>query len=286
MSEEFFTEDLLMLVTHDLRSPISAIQGYVELIQKAGDLNPLQARYCERVIASLGRMDALIDSVIDMAMVESGKLNVVDCDLGEIVRQAVELVDNTAEQRNVSIQVSIADNLGTVQGDTPLLGHVMNNLLTNSIKYNREGGEVWVTVSNLSDFVRIDVKDSGLGIPEGDQASIFEKGFRAGNSAKAKAAGSGLGLALVRAIIQKHRGYIWFESVEGEGSTFSFTLPQRIRPGERAQNLDGYATNNSEGWENYQRMDQEHSIEDVDVIDDNTQESRDSTEIDGSNDVV
>lgn len=285
--DDILGSDLLAVVAHDLKAPISAVRGYIELIQRAGDLNPLQLKYCDRAMGGLERMEGLINALLEMARLEQGEaLKYEDCNLETIIRSAVDLVESLAEQKAVAIHVSLDDDLDVVRGDRGLLGQVFNNLLTNAIKYNRNGGSIQVTASNQSDFVRIDVRDDGVGIPESDQPHVFELFFRAGNSAKTRAAGSGLGLAIAKAIIQKHEGYIWVNSVEGEGSTFSFTIPRKGRLNEGADTLDESARDIGESSDNHRHSYHEASIEEPDGIDDNTQESRGSKEIDSSSDAV
>lgn len=284
---DIFGSDLLAVVAHDLKSPISAVRGYIELIQQAGALNEVQLKYCGRALAGLERMENLITALLDMARLEKGEaLEFADCNLGAIALSAVDLVESLLEQRGITISVQVDDDLSIVRGDRRLLGQVMNNLLTNAIKYNREGGAIAVQVSNQPDFVRVDISDNGVGIPETDQPFVFDQFFRAGNSAQTRASGSGLGLAIVKAIIQKHHGYIWVKSVEGEGSVFSFTIPRKDQLSEGSDEVDVVMHNSGEGSDVRHRTYDEASIEEVDDIDDNTQEARGSKEIDSSSDVV
>ncbi|MBZ0302968.1 MAG: HAMP domain-containing histidine kinase [Anaerolineae bacterium] len=288
MSEEdIFGSDLLSVVAHDLKSPISAVRGYLELLPQAGSLNEVQAKYCARAVAGLDRMEGLITAMLEMSRLEKGEaLQYADCDLGIIARSAVDLVEGQARQSGITIHVQIDPGLSLVHGDRRLLGQVINNLLTNAIKYNREQGSIWIVVSNQPDFVRVDIRDNGVGIPEEDQPHIFNQFFRAGNSAKTRASGSGLGLAIVKAIIDKHQGYVWVSSVEEEGSTFSFTVPRKGRQSEGVDMVGAHARQVGEGSDTQDRIIHEASIEESDDIDDNTQESRGSREVDSSSDAV
>lgn len=285
--DDVFGSDLLAVVAHELKSPISAVRGYIELVGQAGELNEIQTRYCGRALAGLERMEDLIASMLEMARLEKGsKLDFTDCDLGIIMRSALDLVETLAQQRGVTFQVNIEHDLGIVRGDQRLLGQVMTNLLTNAIKYNREKGTVWVNVINQPDFVQVDVRDNGVGIPEDDQPHVFDAFFRAGNSAQTRASGSGLGLAIVRTVIHQHQGYIWVKSAEGEGSIFSFTIPRKDRRREGADIIDEIESSTGEGSDQRQRSEHELSIEEADDVDDNTQEARGQKEIDSSSDVV
>ena len=286
-NDDVFGSDLVAVVAHELKSPISAVRGYIELVGQAGELSEIQLRYCDRAMAGLERMEELIASLLEMSRLEkAAKLDFADCDLGALMRSAVDLVENIAQKRGVTIHLATDNELRVVSGDKRLLAQVMTNLLTNAIKYNQENGTIWVEVSNQPEFVQVNVSDNGVGIPEEDQPHVFEAFFRAGNSAQTRASGSGLGLAIVRTVIHKHQGYIWVRSVEGEGSTFSFTIPRKDRRREGDDVIGEAEHTSGEGSDSRQRGDYELSIEEADDVDDNTQESRGQKEIDSSSDVV
>jgi two-component system phosphate regulon sensor histidine kinase PhoR len=285
--DDVFSSDLLAVAAHELKAPINAVMGYLELVEQAGEMNEMQLRYCGRAMMALERMEEMITAMLEMSRLEKGASLVVDdCDLGVIVRSAVDLVEPVAQRRGVTFYVQADDDLGIVSGDRRLLGQVMSNLLTNAVKYNQENGTVWVTVTNQPEFVQVDVRDNGLGIPEKDQPHVFDVFFRAANSAQARASGSGLGLAIVRTVIHRHQGYIWLKSVEGEGSLFSFTIPRKDRRREGIDLVGEAERSSGEGSDLRQRGDYEMSIEEADDVDDNTQESRGQKEIDSSSDVV
>jgi signal transduction histidine kinase len=284
--DNLFEDDLLMVVAHELKSPISAVRGYIELMQQAGALNEAQSLYSARALDGLERMEQLVLALLELGRLERGDtLTFEDCDLGAIATSAVELVENMARKRGVHIHTQIDPALSLVLGDRYLLGHAISNLLVNAIKYNRENGTVWLTVTNQPDFVRVDVRDTGVGIPQADHGRVFDRFFRAANSAKTRASGSGLGLTIVRTVIQKHQGYIWLKSVEGEGSTFSFTIPRKDQRAEGGDAVSSMVTT-GEGYDVRHRGYHESSLEDIDDVDDNSQEARGSKEIDSSSDEV
>jgi two-component system phosphate regulon sensor histidine kinase PhoR len=286
-NDDVFGSDLLAVAAHEMKAPISAVRGYIELVEQVGELNDMQLRYCNRALDALERMEEMIASMLEMARLEKGgKLEFADCDLGAIMRSAVDLVEPAAQRRGVAVNLTVDDDLGLVSGDRRLLGQVVSNLLTNAVKYNQENGTIWVTVSNQPEFVQVDVRDNGLGIPDKDQPYVFDAFFRAGNSAKTRASGSGLGLAIVRAVIHRHQGYIWLKSAEGQGSTFSFTIPRKDRRREGIDLISEAESSSGEGSDLRHRGEYEPSIEEADDVDDNTQESRGHKEIDSSSDVV
>ncbi len=284
--DELSAEDLLAIAAHDLKSPIGAVRGYIELVQQLGELNERQAHFCGRALTGLARMENLIYSLLDLSRLGTDfQLDLVDCDLGTIAMSSLDVIEQQAEEHGVSIQLQVDENLAMVRGDIRLLGQVMVNLFTNAVKYNNEGGSVRVRVKNQPDFVRVDVQDDGLGIPEVDQPHVFDRFFRAQNSARTKATGSGLGLAIVKIIIDKHQGYIWFDSTEGQGSTFSITLPRQERLRDGIDEVIGVEWNAGEGNEVHRDSYHEHSIEDHDDVDDNTQEASGTTDTDSESDV-
>jgi signal transduction histidine kinase len=140
----------------------------------------------------------------------------------------------------VTLHVAIDDGPLTVRGDEARLQQVFNNLIENAIKYNQTGGEVRVSLRLQGGQIRFDVKDTGMGIPEVDLPRVFDRFYRARNSARKR--GSGLGLAIVRIIVERHGGEVWAVSTPGQGSTFSVTLPA-LRNGGGVSGLDsGEAT--------------------------------------------
>ncbi len=182
------------------------------------------------------------------------------------------------------MEAEIEAQEAVVFGDKRLLGQVISNLLTNAIKYNRDQGRVLVKLQVQPDLVRVDVQDTGFGIPEEDQPHIFERFYRASNPATRQTSGSGLGLTIVKSIIERHSGYLWFESVENEGSRFSFTLPRTRQLSEGADRVVNEGAENGEGRDLRQPLPPEMSIEDHDDVDDNTQEATPLSDTDSSSD--
>ena len=189
-----------------------------------------------------------------------------------------------AAARGIKVRMQIDNHLQPVQGNTHLLGQVINNLVGNAIKYNRDKGKVWVRATDEQAFVRLDVADTGLGILEEEQPHVFERFYRVRNEDQPKINGSGLGLAIAQAVVEKHGGKIWVESVPGEGSTFSFTLP---RAGARPPNEPRYESDHESAQEGESyAAHMERASEQSDAVDDKIQESTDSTESDSRSDEV
>ena len=229
--EDDYYTDLISVVAHDLKTPISAVKGFIDLVQQAGPLNERQQHFSDRALASLDRMEHLIADLLEYTRINRGmKMEPIECDVRGLVADAVELVEELAARREVTIHVHDKSGSLMVMADVRLLSEVLNNLIGNAVKYNRDGGKVDVTVSHDDDNVRVDVRDTGIGIAPDDVPHVFERFFRAKGDSASRVEGSGLGLAIAESVIRQHGGRIWAESVEGEGSTFSFTLPVQGKP--------------------------------------------------------
>lgn len=281
-NKTFDDQDLLAIVAHDLKTPITAVRGYIELIERTGELNDKQKHFCERALMGLDRMENLITSVLDFARLEGDvEMHFTECDLRQIIENAADLLEQSALRREIVLRIDITPKLGHVTGDPQWLGEVMNNLLSNAIKYNRQGGEVSVKVALQPGFVRVSVRDTGEGISLEDQKRVFDRFFRT-RSAKGQAEGSGLGLTIVRAVIEKHGGQTWVESAPGEGSTFNFTLPRRGRT--PRQQTTG--ENQSDSASRDRHLHSETTIEASDAVDDDSQEAHGASFMDSASELV
>jgi signal transduction histidine kinase len=266
--------ELLSVIAHDLNTPIAAVKGFVELVQNAGPLNDKQQKYSDRALAGLQQMEQLVSRLLDLAWVDADKpLELNTCDVGALITDAVNLLENSAAQRDITLHVDIAPTLGSVTGDTQRLSQVIHNLIGNAIKYNRDGGSVWINAAGERDGIQVSVKDTGLGIPPEDQAKVFERFFRAKTNTDKKIKGTGLGLAIVKGVVEKHNGHIWLESVPGEGTTFTFTLPRRPAVSEGADDEPDEADSHLERHESVDYASRDISSEERDAVDDDTQES-------------
>lgn len=273
--------DLLAVVAHDLKTPITSVRGYIELVGKFGELNERQQQFCERALIGLDRMERFITSVLEFAHLEGDvQMNFVECDLRPIVESAVDLMEQMAIRREITLHVDMTSTLEPINGDPQWLGEVFTNLLSNAIKYNRQGGEVWLRVSDQPGYILVSIHDTGVGISPEDQGRIFQRFFRS-RATKAAAEGTGLGLAIAQVIVEKHRGQIWVESVPGEGSTFHFTLPRLPGAGEM--------TAEATAVESQDRAHSPHvdaGIELPDPVDDNLQEAGGLFDSDSTSELV
>jgi signal transduction histidine kinase len=225
VKEEFFA-----LVSHELRTPLSSIVGYVEvMLEETEDerLSPAERqRFLEIVNRNARRLLRLVGDLLFAARLEAGKLELQqsDVDLSKTAQDSVEAARPQAERGGITLRDEIVPGLN-IYGDADRLGQVMDNLLSNAVKFTPEGGDVGVRLSSGDGRARIDVWDTGIGIPDADQARLFERFFRASTATDAAVPGVGLGLSITKAIVETHGGALSFTSAEGKGTTFRVELP-------------------------------------------------------------
>lgn len=218
--------ELVTAVSHDLRTPLTTAQGYIDLLSRAGPLNEQQQDYILHARQGLETITELIVNLLDVDRLEAGlDLEMGPCDLIQVIDRAVEDFRLLAEEHEQDLRWDPPGELPLVRGNPYRLRQVMNNLLSNVVKYTRAGG--WIAVSAVEEdgYVVVHVADNGIGIPPAQIPYIFDRFYRVKSDETASIPGTGLGLAIVKAVIEKHNGRVWVESKPGEGSVFSFILP-------------------------------------------------------------
>jgi signal transduction histidine kinase len=221
--------DFFATVSHELRAPLTSIEGYVEMLgdEDAGPMNPEQRRMLETVDRSAVRLRNLIEDVFTLSKLESGAfatvmkpVNVVD-----VVAAAVAAVGPSITAGNLQLISELPDASLLVRADVGQLDRVFINLLSNAVKFTPEGGRIDVNGVVDDDSVVVRVSDTGIGIPESDQEKLFTRFFRASNATENAIPGTGLGLAIVRTIVLAHHGELQLESQVGKGTTVTVRLP-------------------------------------------------------------
>jgi two-component system NtrC family sensor kinase len=219
--------EFVSTVSHDLRTPLTTIQGYIDLLPRAGPLTEQQEVFIARVQRSLSAITQLVSDLLDMGRVEAGfDLEMGVIELGPVVREAVAELRPAADAKAQSLHIQMPEDLSPIRGNLRRLRQVMSNLVSNAVKYTPHGGHITVNVTEGENHLSIRVIDDGIGIPLADQPYVFDKFFRVDAPETYDIPGTGLGLSIVKSVIEKHGGRVWVESAPGEGSTFTVLLPK------------------------------------------------------------
>jgi len=216
--------ELVSIVSHEVRTPLASVLGFTSLLLNRDVDEETRRRYLEIIDAQGRRLSALLDDFLDVQRLEEGRLELGSerVDMAALLAEQVQLFEAQSEAHRLELRLT--ETPLAVRGDSNRLAQVVGNLLSNAIKYSPEGGVVHIRGERANSSVRVVVEDQGLGIPRAQQARIFTKFYR-GEAATSGIAGSGLGLAFARAVVEAHGGKIGFTSAEGEGSTFYLELP-------------------------------------------------------------
>jgi two-component system NtrC family sensor kinase len=216
--------DFVGTVSHDLRSPLTAILGYVELIERVGAINETQHEYIRRIQTSVHNITSLVDDLLNLGRIEAGfDTRKETVHLEHLIRFAVESIRKQADDKNHQLILDIPDTIPPFQANPVQIRQMVDNLLDNAIKYTLPGGVITLRLSVAQKQVILQIQDNGIGIPAIDIPYIFDRFYRASN-ASADISGTGLGLAIVKSIVESHNGRIWVESTVGHGATFTVVL--------------------------------------------------------------
>jgi len=218
-------DNILANVTHELRTPLTHALGYVELAISETD-DAKRKEFSRRCRDALLRENEVIAHLIEAAYAEKGLLKPVKerIHVGNMTNETIKALWPNAQARSIHVSSEIEDNL-YAKGDTNQIKHVLENLLDNAIKFNVNGGKVEILAKREDGMVKLCVTDTGIGIPEEKMGKLFEKMYQVDSETTRKFGGIGLGLSIVKYIIEAHGGRIWAKSLPGEGSKFCFTIP-------------------------------------------------------------
>jgi signal transduction histidine kinase len=221
--------DFVHTVSHDLRSPLTALLGYAELIDRIGPLNDQQHEFLQRIQASVQHITTLVNDLLDLGRLEAGfDTRRESVQIGSVLKYTLDTFENQARARKIDLVSETSPDLPPLRANPIRIRQMLDNLVGNAIKYTQQGGKVDVHANLMDDQIILRVSDNGPGIPPGEQTRIFDKFFRASN-APDSVQGSGLGLAIVKSIVESHRGRIWVESNLGQGTTFFVVLPTYVQ---------------------------------------------------------
>lgn len=217
--------DFIHTVSHDLRSPLTSILGYTELVERTGPLNANQQEFLQRLQGSVQHITTLINDLLDIGRLEAGfdtRREFVQ--LQNVLKYSLDMFEVQVKKKNITLIADIAPDLKALRANPIRIRQMLDNLVGNAIKYTQPGGSVHVSMSMQGEQIILKVEDTGPGIPPEEQGRVFEKFYRATNTIDS-VEGSGLGLAIVKSIVDSHQGRIWVESTVGKGSAFIVLLP-------------------------------------------------------------
>ncbi|HNA88466.1 MAG TPA: ATP-binding protein [Anaerolineales bacterium] len=217
--------DFVHTVSHDLRSPLTAILGYTELIERTGELNDSQQEFLQRLQISVQHVTTLVNDLLDLGRLEAGfdtRREMVL--LGNVLKYTLDVFDNQIKKKNIKLVSDVAPEVKPLRANPIRIRQMMDNLIGNAIKYTPMSGKVTVRIFMQENQIVMRVEDTGPGIPADEQNRVFDKFYRATNRPNG-VEGTGLGLAIVKSIVESHQGRVWVESKVGLGSAFVVLLP-------------------------------------------------------------
>lgn len=223
-------DEFISLVSHELRTPLTSIRGYLELLLDGGvgELSDDQRRFLAVVDRNSTRLMHLVGDLLFLAQVEAGKLTLElgDVALDDVVTEAVEAAKPLADEKGIALRAAV-EPTPRMLGDRSRLAQVLDNLVSNALKFSTADGTVDVALSSSAEEAVLEVRDTGIGIAPADQAQLFDRFFRSSEATERAIPGTGLGLTIVKAIVERHEGAIEVESTAGAGTTVRVRLPVR-----------------------------------------------------------
>ncbi|MCH7587645.1 MAG: response regulator [Chloroflexi bacterium] len=217
--------EFVTTVSHDLRSPLTAILGYIELIERTGEINEQQEEFIRRIQNSVEQISLMITDLLDLGRIEAGLDTTKEpTNIRKLALEVVDNLESAARTADVKFNIDLEEEIGVVFGDPIRLRQMVTNLLDNAIKYTRAGGEVSFGMRAENRQVILNISDNGSGIPQNELPLLFDRFFRGSNVAD-DIPGTGLGLAIVKSILDNHNGRIWVDSSLGSGASFTVVLP-------------------------------------------------------------
>jgi signal transduction histidine kinase len=218
---------LVSSVSHELRTPLTSMLGYLEILRggEVGELSEEQQRCLEIVDRNCHRLHDLVDDIVFVSRLDSGRFHLerAAVDLGDLVAERVESIRPAAEKKRIEVRLHISNDRVQLWADPSRLAQVLDNLLSNAIKFTPDGGDVFVTVATSGETTHLEVRDTGVGIPEEEAQRLFERFFRASTAQNRQ--GTGLGLSITKSIVQAHGGTISVQSNVSVGTSVTVDLP-------------------------------------------------------------
>jgi len=230
-------DEFVSTVSHEFKTPLTTISGFLTVMIEGdtGPLNTQQMKFLTIAKAASKRLSGLVSDLLDLSRLEGGaKMEMGPFDLARLMLDSVENHQPAAAEAGKTLTTEAPGIVPKALGDERWMQLVLDNLISNAVKFTHPGGRVRVRVQDKGEFVMVSVSDDGIGIPPEDREKVFERFYRAGNRSEVNAPGTGLGLAIAREVVDKHGGKIWLESELGKGTTFHFVVPAAGREAEVA----------------------------------------------------
>lgn len=222
-------DEFLSMASHQLRTPLTSVKGYLSMVLEgdAGKVTDTQKRLLGEAFASSERMVHLIHDFLNVSRLQTGKfmLEQHPYDIAKLVSEEVKSLQRAAETRNMKLEFTNTIGELVLNIDENKIRQVIMNFIDNALFYSHDDSTIMVELNQTASDVELRVKDTGIGVPKGEQSQLFTKFYRASNARKQRPDGTGVGIFLAKKVITEHGGNVLFESVEGKGSTFGFTLP-------------------------------------------------------------
>ena len=226
----------LGIAAHDLRNPLGVLKGYLSLILKGtiGKITDQQKDVLERMNQRSESMLALINDLLDISAIESGKMDLEKdrVNLASFLEEIRESNQLLAKPKSINLKLTLEPDLPDITIDRNRISQVMNNLISNGIKYSNQNTEILLSARSENKNIIISVADQGMGIPEDELFKLFADFSKTSVKPTAGEKSTGLGLAIVKRMVEAHGGHVWIDSSIGKGSTFSFSLPSNIKGNE------------------------------------------------------
>jgi len=234
--------ELISAVSHDLRTPLASIRVMLEsLIDGVVEDQATAARYLRNMLTEVENLGQLVDDLFEVAQIDAGmlQLHIERASVQDLISDALESMSAQAAAGSLQLQGSVEEEIAPVLMDLRRVQRVLYNLVQNSIRHTPPDGTIDISAKDTGAEIRVDVADTGEGIAEQVVGRLFERSYRIDPSRSRASGGAGLGLSIAKGIVEAHGGRIWAESVVGQGSTFSFTLPKQAAPFPLGQSVSG-----------------------------------------------
>ena len=226
--------EFLSNIQHEINTPLTSIKGFSELVheESLGSLNPEQKRAMDRVVEKTKQLQRVLDSLLFVSSVTHGgiKYNLERLSLSKILHVSFDIVSEKLKYKGLALEANIPSEMPEIVGDADYLPRVFVHILDNAIKFTDTGGKITVSITEDKGFVHLIINDTGIGIAEENLEKVFGMFFQLDGSSTRNYGGNGLGLYMCKIIIEEHKGKIWIDSEEGQGTTVHILLPTHVDP--------------------------------------------------------